>query len=81
MDSERNRPAELQNEASNVPPTPEIEAVVQEYRQAAETGMPPRQITEHVFSAIRAERLYILTHPELSSYVWQRMEDILAQMP
>jgi NAD(P)-dependent dehydrogenase (short-subunit alcohol dehydrogenase family) len=79
MDSQRNRPPELQNEASDVPPDPEVEAVVQEFRRAAEAGMSPQQLAEFVFQAIRAEQLYVLPDPSFNHLVQQRMENILQQ--
>lgn len=79
MDSERNRPGELQNEPSNLPPGPEQEAIVQSMREEAQAGLSPRQVSDHVFNAIRNEQFYILTHPELNSMIQQRMENILQQ--
>jgi hypothetical protein len=40
-------------------------------------GMPPREVAEHVFSAIREDRFYILPHPDWLPRVRQRMEAIL----
>ena len=39
--------------------------------------MPPRQVADIVFQAIRDETFYILTHPEMKEAVRARMEDIL----
>ncbi len=79
MDSERNRPSELQNEPSNLPISPEVEAIVQSMREAAQAGLSPRQVADHVFNAIRNEQFYILTHPEYNPLIQQRMENILQQ--
>lgn len=79
MDSGRNRPQELQDAPSNEPLNPEREALYQEMVQAAQTGMPPEHVAEYVFSAIREEQLYILTHPEFNLEVQKRMENILHQ--
>ncbi|WP_238456489.1 SDR family NAD(P)-dependent oxidoreductase [Desulfotruncus arcticus] len=76
MDSERNRPVELQNETAR-PLTPEEEAIVQYVRQGVQAGMSPQQAADHVFQAIREERFYIFTHPEYNAAVQMRMEDIL----
>ena len=49
-------------------------------RAAAElkkSGLGPRAIGEQVLAAIRDERFYILTHPELNPVIEQRMQDIL----
>ncbi len=64
MDSGRNRPAELQNPLANQSMSPEVEAAVQAARQAVHAGMPPHQVAEHVFNAIRNEKFYILTDPD-----------------
>jgi hypothetical protein len=48
-------------------------------RQAAQAGMPPRQVADFVFDAIRAEQFYILTHPESTPVVQERMENIIQQ--
>jgi NAD(P)-dependent dehydrogenase (short-subunit alcohol dehydrogenase family) len=79
MDSERNRPIELQNRQVSKATNPELEAITQEMRQAAKDGMSPRQVADHVFSAIQAEQFYILTHPEFDPVIQKRMEDVLQQ--
>ncbi len=79
MESERNRPPELQDPLTSGPISPEVIAVVQSMRQDAHAGMSPRQVADYVFKAIQAEQFYILTHPELNPLVQKRMEDILQQ--
>jgi hypothetical protein len=37
-------------------------------RQQLQTDMPPAQVADAVFQAIREERFYILTHPEGNSH-------------
>jgi hypothetical protein len=39
--------------------------------------MPPQQVADQVFEAIRAERFYILTHPEYLPAAARRAEDIV----
>jgi len=77
MESERNRPAELQNLDTNQPMSPEMETMVQEMIQAVQSGTSTKQVAEHVFDSIRNERFYILTHPESKALVRKRMHDIL----
>jgi NAD(P)-dependent dehydrogenase (short-subunit alcohol dehydrogenase family) len=77
MDSARNRPVQLQNDPTEAQLGPEREALIQFMRRAIESGMPPRQVAEIVFQAIRDETFYILTHPETKEEVRDRMEDIL----
>jgi NAD(P)-dependent dehydrogenase (short-subunit alcohol dehydrogenase family) len=79
MDSGRNRPPELQDEPMSESMSPELEVIVQEMRQAAQTGMSPQQVADYVFKALRVEQFYILTHPEFNSMVQNRMENILKQ--
>lgn len=77
MDSARNRPPALQNAPGVEMTTPEGEAVEAEMRRAAEAGLSAQAVAEQVFAAIRAEQLFILTHPELNQYIQQRAESIL----
>ena len=79
MDSARNRPARFQHDPAEEPMGPESEVMVQLIRQAVEAGMPPQQVADIVFKAIRDERFYILTHPEWKKAVRVRMEDILQE--
>jgi len=77
LESDRNRPAELQNAPITIPPTPEAIAAFQEIQQVIQNGMPPQQVADHVFQAIQDEQFYILTHPEYDPILRQRMDDIL----
>ena len=79
MDSARNRPVQLQNEPTEERMSPESEAMLQFMRQAVEAGMPPNQVADIVFQAIRDENFYILTHPEWKEAIRVRMEDILQE--
>jgi NAD(P)-dependent dehydrogenase (short-subunit alcohol dehydrogenase family) len=75
--SARNRPAELQNAPDEEVMNPGTEMMMQFARQALESGMPPQQVADIVFQAIRDEKFYILTHPEWKGAVRVRVEDIL----
>jgi short-subunit dehydrogenase len=77
MESARNRPAALQNESAAEQVTPELLAAWQYMVDAVQSGMPPAQVAECVFTAIRERQLYILTHPETKALVRARMEGIL----
>jgi hypothetical protein len=48
-------------------------------RQAVQTGMPPQQVADIVFQAIRDEKFYILTHPQWKEAIRVRVEDILQE--
>ncbi|MBV8856356.1 MAG: SDR family NAD(P)-dependent oxidoreductase [Acidobacteria bacterium] len=78
LDSERNRPAEMQNEVVTIGPAhPAVAQAATMLRQLVEEGMPPAQVAEMVFEAIRDERFYILTHEDLKQHVRKRLNDIL----
>jgi len=79
MDCERNRPPELQNSRTEVPSGPEYERMFQIWRQAVEEGMPPNQVADNVFEAIRTKKFYILPHHEAKTMIQLRMEDILEE--
>ena len=78
VDSGRNRPVHLQNPAESLPVlTPEMEKRIAEVRQAFAAGMAPLEVADHVFKAIREDRFYILTHPELNDRIQKRIGRIL----
>jgi NAD(P)-dependent dehydrogenase (short-subunit alcohol dehydrogenase family) len=77
LDSERNRPPELQNDLSDESISPEQEALFESFQQAVETGMSIQEVADHVFQGIRDERLFILTHPDWNTSIQSRMEGIL----
>jgi NAD(P)-dependent dehydrogenase (short-subunit alcohol dehydrogenase family) len=83
LDAERNRPQALQNAPEERHTSPETaamaEMVIQVMRQLVQAGMPPSQVAERVFEAIRQEQFYIFTHPTTKQAVQVRMEDILQE--
>ena len=79
LDAQRNRPARLQDASVKEPLSPQAEAVVQRFQQAMREAMPPGQVADIVFEAIREERFYILTHPTWKAAIQIRMEDILQE--
>jgi NAD(P)-dependent dehydrogenase (short-subunit alcohol dehydrogenase family) len=76
VDSARNRPERL---AATAPMGPVEAAGWETLRRQMQTGMPPAQVADAVFQAIREERFYILTHPEGKGWIRTRMEDILQE--
>jgi NAD(P)-dependent dehydrogenase (short-subunit alcohol dehydrogenase family) len=76
LNSARNRPLSLRNEGMDA--SVERQRVLETMRAAVEGGMPAEEVADQVFDAIRQERLYILTHPEYTHMVRERMEAILA---
>ena len=79
LDAQRNRPARLQAASVKEPLSPQAEAVVQRFQQAVREAMPPGQVADIVFEAIREERFYILTHPTWKAAIQSRMEDMLQE--
>ena len=74
-DTERHRPAELRDEP--VPMTPERQAGLAAFKAALDASMPPRQVADTVFDAIRKEQFYILTHPDWMDVVRLRTDKLL----
>ena len=64
MESDRNRPPDLQNKPSDEIRSREQTGRAAELREMARSGTPPAGIAEAVFEAIREERFYILPHTE-----------------
>ncbi len=79
MDSERNRPVELQNKAQNEPMTAEDLAAVQSMAEAVESGIPAKEAADAVFDAIQKEQFYIIIANQWNSFVQMRHTNILHQ--
>ncbi len=77
MDSHRRRPAEFAD-AESAPVEDSLRAVRAGAAEALKkTGLSPRAVGEQALAAIREERLYVLTHPELNRFIEQRMKDMV----
>ena len=79
MDAERNRPVQLQNDPAEASISPQNVAIYQWLQQSVQAGMPPHQVADIVFKAIRDETFYILPHPEWKEAIRARMEAILQE--
>lgn len=83
MEAERNRPAELSNdpaEEMRIRMSPEYQEVEKLVSEAVQSGISCQQVADCVFNAIREEKFYILTDPEMVKPVVQlRMDDILQE--
>jgi hypothetical protein len=73
MDAERNRPESLRN-ATAAQRDPQMEEMA---RAAIAAGLPPAEAAAQVVDAVKHERFYVLTHPELAPLVRERMEDVI----
>jgi NAD(P)-dependent dehydrogenase (short-subunit alcohol dehydrogenase family) len=77
-DSERNRPAPLQNAAREK--TAEQQAHEAMLRKAVTSGkLSANDVAQKVYEAVRDGRFYILTHPKIKPSIQWRMEDILQE--
>lgn len=74
-ESDRNRPAALANENEEI--TPIGEMLQAQVKQFLIEGLDPSAIGEAVFDAVKNDRFYILTHPEMLPAIQERMEGIL----
>jgi len=79
LDSERNRPIELENPPVTLKSNSKDIEGERIARKSLETAMPPAQVADCVFNAIREEKFYILTHPEWKEMVRMRMENIILE--
>ena len=77
MDSTRNRPDDLLNKPEEEESLPGAEAMEQVVRGLLAQGLPPSEIGQKVFEAVRDEKFYILPHPQYTHMIRTRMEDIL----
>ena len=74
-EADRNRPPELQ-------PHADVDTSIMDMgRQILDglisSGMPPMEVASQVLDAVKDERFYILTHPDMKPMIQQRMDDIL----
>src|ERR1700682_1201318 len=75
--SERNRPAELTDDA---PPTPsQIAARERSVKAIASGRLGAAEVARMTFDAVRDDRFYVITHPKMLASVELRFQDLLAQ--
>ena len=72
---ERNRPADLRNEP--VEKTAQMHAGMNAFKAAIEAGVPPLQVADVVFEAIRKEQFYVLPSPEWIEPIKLRTDALL----
>jgi len=73
--AELHRPAELRNEPVTM--TPEMQAGLAAFKAAIEASMPPLQVADAVFDAIKKEQFYILPHPDWIEVIQLRTDKLL----
>ncbi|MFM1987914.1 MAG: hypothetical protein RJA99_871 [Pseudomonadota bacterium] len=73
--SDRNRPADLANEA---PPTPSQQALKAQLDKAVSSGkITAEQVGAITFDAIREERFYVITHEKMMPSIELRLHDVV----
>jgi len=78
MESSRNRPAHLAA-GDQVPPDRRGDKMRAILDASVRSGTPPSEVADAVFDALRQDRFYILTHPELKPSVSARLKGILEE--
>ena len=78
LDADRNRPAELAKTIDSMPEA-QREALETTVRNFLKDGLEPSAVADQVFEAIREEKLYIITHPEMDGIVRERFDNILSR--
>jgi NADP-dependent 3-hydroxy acid dehydrogenase YdfG len=79
MDAERNRPKIYLNDLSPGAQNPEPDEMEKSFREMIKAGMPPPMLAEIVFEAIKKEKFYIFTHPEMKPLIQLRMEGVMEE--
>ena len=79
LKSERNRPPEFKNQTNPVKNSPEALQAYRKMQESLEAGMSIQELADHLFKAIEAEQLYVLTDQKYLPRIRERMENILEQ--
>jgi NAD(P)-dependent dehydrogenase (short-subunit alcohol dehydrogenase family) len=76
-ESERARPAALENDAG---PSAHQAELAKSLTKAVTSGrIGADEIAEMIFTAVRDERFYVLSHPRIKGAIQARMEDVLGE--
>jgi NAD(P)-dependent dehydrogenase (short-subunit alcohol dehydrogenase family) len=78
IDADRNRPTDLARTADAIPEA-QRELLETTVRNFLKSGLDPSAVADQVFEAIRDDKLYIITHPEMDYIVKERFDNILAR--
>lgn len=79
-ESSRNRPQGLQPNPENIPQvTPKMQKRIEARRKMFESAMLPSEVADKVFKAIRDNKFYIITHPELKDRIQKRHVNIIEE--
>ncbi|MET0342389.1 MAG: SDR family NAD(P)-dependent oxidoreductase [Polyangiales bacterium] len=77
IESARNRPGDLAN-AAPASEGPVADAFREWFVDQLKRGLDPQQVGDMVVDAIRAERFYVLTHPDFNPAIEHRFKGILS---
>jgi NAD(P)-dependent dehydrogenase (short-subunit alcohol dehydrogenase family) len=77
-DADRNRPAELGRTVDAIPDA-QREQVDTMVRNLLKTGLKAAAVADQVFEAIRDDKLYVITHPEMDFIFKERFDNILSR--
>jgi len=75
-DSGRNRPAHLNNANDSEELSKEEQGMRDMFKEFIKQSMPPSELAEKVFAGIRADKLYLLTHPDFDTAILTRANNI-----
>jgi short-subunit dehydrogenase len=75
----RNRPEAVRHHTPEVRTSPEAEIRRKQVEAFLASGLDPRRVGELVLDAVRAERFWILTHPEWKGAIRHRLENVLEE--
>jgi NAD(P)-dependent dehydrogenase (short-subunit alcohol dehydrogenase family) len=79
LESDRHRPESARAPRDPLLASPAAELLEKQIRERIASATPPEQVADRVIDAIRAERFWILTHPEFKTNIRTRTEDILEE--
>jgi NAD(P)-dependent dehydrogenase (short-subunit alcohol dehydrogenase family) len=77
--SQRNQPEAVRHHLPQDRTSPEAEIRRKLVESMLASGLDPRRVGELVLDAIRAERFWILTHPQWKSMIRHRLDNILEE--
>ncbi len=77
--SQRNQPEAVRHHLPQDRTSPEAEIRRKLLESMHASGLDPRSVGDLVLDAIRAERFWILTHPQWKSMIRHRMENVLEE--
>ena len=77
MDAERNRPARYRNTVEAASSSPHGEKMEAAFREMIASGMSPDKVAEITLDAVKNDRFYIFTHPDLMYLARERMNALM----